>query len=300
MLAGGETATGSSLTVFMASFDPDGSGAIRTAEPILSPIPGGDGELLDLEDGSYLFIPRDETASLQWFGLLPRFLAVIERPPTARDGVLRGIVMKPGTAVLSSDGGELFAFHSGPNGLSNQVSPAFASRESGLPSGLVPSNSLASSLADGVLTIRGPELFGLDFLPEERVMITQRDVMDFELVLSFALLEPEARPSVLFGASDGDFDQLILDTAPRVTRSPVRRSGARIACEPVSLPALSASGPHRVRVRRSGEGRRLALDLGADGTEELRCETPVPRSGTIALGVVNGRVAFWDPILRFR
>lgn len=298
VFAGGATASGVSDFVAAAAVDPDASGAVGPAEPLGELASPGVGRLLDLRDGSLLFVPEDPDQDLTWIRLLPRAVRVVARP--VGGGRLAGDVLQPGLAVLFGEEGGVFTFHSGPAGTLSRAAPAIEMPAEVAASGLVPSQPSRVSFDAGGVIVEGPELFSLDALPEQLLVVAPVDVTDFELTVSYRVLEARARPSIVYGLSEGDYDHLLLEPSPRVVRSPLRRGGGRVECDPVSLPDLAAVGPHRVRVRRSGGGRRLALDLGADGTEELSCITPIPRSGAIALGVVNGRVAFDGVRLRIR
>lgn len=298
VFAGGVTGDGASRFVGAVPVDPDASGAVGRAESLGSLAGGGAGRLLDLQDGSLLFVPNDPDDDLTWIRLLPRAARTV--PRSLPGAALVGDVLSPGLAVLFADDGSVFSFHSGPAGALSRAAPAIGPPGRWAASGLTPSQPSRTSFDGESLMVEGPELFSLDALPEQLVVIAPVDVTDFELTLSYRVLDERARPSIVYGLAEGDYDHLLLEPSPRVVRSPLRRGGGRVECDPVSLPELAAVGPHRIRVRRSGGGRRVALDLGADGTEELSCDTPIPRSGAIALGVVNGRVAFDGVRLRTR
>ena len=298
VFAGGVTDDGASRFVGAAPVDPDASGAVGAAESLGELAGGGTGRLLDLEDGSLLFVPDDPDQDLTWIRLLPPTVRPVPRPATS--AALVGDVMRPGLAVLFAADGSVFTFHSGPGGALSRAAPAIERPGELAASGLTPSQPSRAAFDGDSLVVEGPDLFSLEALPEQLVVVAPGDVTDFELTLSYRVLDDRARPSIVYGLAEGDYDHLLLEPSPRVVRSPLRRGGGRVECDPVRLPELAAVGPHRVRVRRSGGGRRVTLDLGADGTEELSCDTPIPRSGAIALGVVNGRVAFDGVRLRIR
>lgn len=299
VFAGGVSADGPSARVASVAVDPDASGRVERARELGELGAPGTGRLLDLEDGSVLFVPNDEARDLAWIRLLPLSFETVPRPGDGA-GRLVGGVLEPGLAALAGEDGSVWTFHSGPAGALGRTAPVIERPDPDSSSGLMPSDPLAASFEGDALVVQGPEFFGLDLLPEQLVLITPEDIDDFELTVSYRILEPQSRPSIVYGFGDGDYDHIVLQAAPQVVRSPARRGSGRVACDPVTLPQLPAVGPHRVRLRRSGGGRRLALDLGADGTEELRCDTPIPRSGAIALGVVSGRVAFDGVRLRIR
>jgi len=299
VFAGGRSATGASAHVVSVAVDPDGSGAVEAAEPIGELARAGTGRLLDLRDGSLLFVPDDPRHDLTWIGTLPREARAVERPEDSV-GRLLGDVISPGLAVLHGDDGSLWTFHSGTRGVANRVAPSIEAPPVAGASGLVPSDPSSVRFEDGAIVVEGPEFFGLDLLPEQLVLLTPASITDFELTVDYRTLAPQSRPSIAYGVSDGEYDHLVLQSSPQVVRSPLRRGTGRAACDPISLPELSELGPHRVRVARSRGGRRLTLDVGVDGREELRCEIPVPRAGGIALGVASGRVAFDRVGLRVR
>lgn len=298
VFAGGTTPGGDAGAIDVVPVDPDATGALGAAERWGELAAPGTGRLLDLLDGSLLFVPDDPDADLTWVRLVPRAVRPIPRP--SRGGAFVGEVAAPGLAVFLDERGGVFTFNAGAAGALARTASGIDAPAPHAASGLIPSQPTRVELEDGALRVDGPDFFSLDALPEQLVVVNPADVTDFELTLSYRVLEERARASIVYGLADGDYDHLLLETSPRVVRSPLRRGGGRVECDPVSLPQLAAVGPHRLRVRRSGGGRRLALDLGADGTEELNCDTPVPRSGAIALGVVNGRVAFDSVRLRIR
>lgn len=298
VVAGGDTAGGPSSFLGAVSVEPDGSGQVSMARSWGELAQPGPGRLLDLQDGSLLFVPDDSTSDLTWIGTLPRAVRVIPRPHPDR-GPLIGDVLHPGLAILAAEDGTVWTFNSGAGGVFTKTAPQIAPDDA-FTTGLVPSDPAAATFEEGSLIVEGPGEFSLDVLPEELVVLSPHSVTDFELTVTYRNLTEISRPSIVYGFADGDYDHLILEASPRVVRSPLRRGGGRVECEPLFRPELAAVGPHQIRLRRSGGGRRLALDLGADGTEELICNTPIPRSGAIALGVVSGRVAFDGVRLRAR
>lgn len=291
IVAGGVGQDGPIDFISGLSLDPDLSGAFRPADPLGAAAAPGPGELLDLMDGSLLFVPSTPDQDLTWIRLLPQALQTVPRPP-AEVGALVGATLAPGLAYLEGEDGSVWSFHSGPSGVLARTAPGIREPSEGLPSGLIPQRPGAASFDQGRLVVEGPRGFALDPVPGELVTFLVGSVVDFDLTVTYRREDGAARPSLVFGLASGDYDHYVLQTAPQVVRSPLRRGGSRIVCQPVLLPELGEAGPIEVRIRRSAGGTRVTLDLGADGSEEQLCETPAPRAGGVAFGVVNGTVSF--------
>jgi hypothetical protein len=128
-----------------------------------------------------------------------------------------------------------------------------------------------------------------NLFPEELAVLTDRPAGDFEIAFDLSL-EGLAKAAVTFGIEDDRFDYVVLSGASFVDRAPSGISRGKVACTAAETRTLAEPGFHRVRIERAGA--TIRLDIGADGTDELTCNTPRPEAGRIALAIVTGRATF--------
>lgn len=290
VVAGGMDGERSARSIEVAVFpEPRNDASGRTAE-LADLGTGGPGQLVDLDDGSLLWVPDGGTESFRWIQTLPTAVHVVPLPdewvPLERPVVARS---EPGRAVVADGAGRVWGFNAGPQALMAAEAPKLGPVAPGLPAGFVPQDPGAWSIVDGGLQGEAPADFSIALLPEELLVLTREPLRDFEVLLEYRV-EGQARASLVFGLDGGDFDHLALLGTPRVIRAPVR-TGVPVFCSPTVVPSLDdESRTHIVRIQRRGS--RVAMDVDDDGSEELVCETLVPRAGVLALGVINGRVRF--------
>jgi hypothetical protein len=263
-----------------------------TLAPTLGRAGGGEGDLVDLEDGSLLWVERG--GRVQWLQLLPERVVEVE---SRTAGPWRAASAGTGRALLVDGGGRLWGFDAGPQGLL-AATPSLELLGPDVPLGLVPLRPGAWQASAAGVVGRAPSAFSVQLLPSERLLLAAEARLDFELTLGLEL-GPQARASVVFGQVQEDFDHVVLSSTPQVVRGPRRRSSAPLNCPPVRNDALGAEGqPTLLRVARRNRGREVVLDVGADGRENLRCDTPSPRAGGMSLAVINGEVRFFGARLR--
>ncbi len=260
----------------------------------------GDADLVALDDGSLLALPREPRPDISWVRLLPRSTREIARP-AGFGGALRGGKLKDGTAIFLSERGRLLSFNPGPGAVF------------GL---LVTNGTLGLPLAPGLglsglgIAPRRPERWrftelglegrrdgpGTGQSPDEFAVITQEPVFNFEIEFDMSL-QDRGRAALMFGLVGSEFDYVLFQETTTLERE---RSlpGLPIDCRSIETPEFLATERQRIRVSRNGD--TVALDLGADDLIELVCTTPDPLQGHLALGVVRGvssfdRIRITDP-----
>ena len=121
--------------------------------------PRGEGALLDLDDGSLLFLPKSSSAALAWIDLLPGGSTSLALPG-GLTGTLAGARGVPGAAVLRAEDGTYAMFNAGSSavfgvaGVSEMLTPPAAPRRP--TTGIIPLQPNAWTLAGGELRGSNP------------------------------------------------------------------------------------------------------------------------------------------------
>lgn len=255
-----------------------------TSTVAVLPSPVDRGSLLDLDDGTLLFLPLEGEERMQHIALLPGSVAAVA-PLEGVPGPWIGGRISDGTILLRSAAGRLAIFNSGPSAVLGAFDP-------GLP--IIPLRPRAwARISGGVEGVLLPGLpSGIAFAPAELAVLGNTELADFEL--SFTLeLDPLSQASIAFGLRAGAFDHLsMLGNLALVGRAQPVGIAASLACASSETPPLAGTGTHRLRVaRKNGQVR---ADLDGDGADDLFCSTPDAASGRVALGVITGRARFTD------
>jgi hypothetical protein len=246
--------------------------------------PLDDARAVELGDGSVLFLPASG-GPIVWARFLPGRVETIAH---AVEGPLVGGLLPDGRAVLSAGDGALYSFNPGVASAAGVFGAegVLASGEHEL--GIVPLRPSAwTRIDEGLAGFRAAPAGSI--IPEELAVLDERKAQDFEVAFDLSL-EGLAKAALVFGIEDDRFDFVELAGASFVDRAPPGESRGRPMCTAAETRVLATPGFHRVRVRRAGP--RVTLDVGADGTDDLACDTPRPEPGRIALGVVTGRAVF--------
>lgn len=260
-------------------------GDTSTVATLTTPV--ADGRLTELGDGSLLLLPPSEDGALQWLRFLPQ--RVEEVPlPVGVSGPLVGGPIADGRAVLGAPDGTFYSFNPG---LASVLGVAGADGVLGEGDQELGLSLLRPSAwrrqAEGLVGARAAPPGNI--LPTELAVLNARPAGDFEVTFDISL-QGLAKGGLVFGMVDDRFDFLALGGTSFVDRAPTGANRGDPACTAAETRILSTPGFHRIRVKRTGS--RVVLDVGADGTEELECDTPRPEPGFVALALITGSVVF--------
>jgi hypothetical protein len=250
----------------------------------------GGGELIDLLDGTLLLVPSDETADLAWIHLLPldpEPVTTVPRPPGA--GRLVGDRGLVGTAILRTDDGRYFWFNAGTSAVfaSYGVDEALRGTAGRGSAGIFPLRPASWTLDQSGLTgALPPGAFAPGVAPKEYAVLGSTSFVDFDVTLTLRLPAP-SEAALLIGLDNGAFDEVAFTGGTAlVARSDANGMRNPLACDSLATPQLLDGAPHRVRIHRTGDD--LRIDLQADGSDDLACNTPNAPAGLLAFGVING------------
>lgn len=254
-------------------------GDTSTVTAAAAPIPAG--QLLDLDDGTVLFLPAGEE-SIQWISLLPAKVSI----PPALDGVAGpwiGGRIEDGTVLLRNARGALAIFNPGVASVLGSFDPDLR---------IIPLRPSAWTYENGILD--GHLLSGLPqgvaFSPAELAILGSSELADFQLDVTLEL-DPLSQAAIAFGFRTGDFDHLsVLGNLALLNRFQAVGTPPSLACTSQATAPLAGTGPHPLHLSR----KRLEVraDFDDDGTDDLVCTTPDAPIGRLALGVITGRARF--------
>lgn len=244
------------------------------------------GQLLDLDDGSLLFLPEDRADSIQYIGLSPSSAEIVDVLEDISGPFIGGRVAD-GTVRLRSEEGNYLLYNPGLAGVLGAFSPD-------LP--IIPLRPAAWSVEGG--PVRGRLLPGLPqggLLPAELAVLGSTELLDFEL--SFLLeLAPLSQAAIAFSFSTGDYDHVSFLGNIAVAGRIERDTQLSLGCASAETPSLADGVAHRITIARRKSELRVEVD--GDGVDNLVCQTPDPRLGRIALGVITGSATFSEIKLR--
>ncbi len=288
ILAGGRDRDGAPLSRLNAVFaQPDRAqafGDTSTVAALLAPV--GEGELLDLEDGSLLLLPRNQADSIQYIELAPPSVRFV--PALAEiAGPYLGGRTGDGTVRLRSPAGELLVFNPGVASVLGVFDPDLS---------IIPLRPAAWTYEGGA--IEGRLLPGLPqggLLPAELAVLGSTELLDFELTFSIQL-SPLSQAAIAFSLSSGDYDHVSFLGNIALAGRFQRDTQVSLSCASAETPPLSDGRPHQIRIARRKTELRVEVD--GDDFDDLVCQTPAPRAGRIALGVIAGTAKYTDLKIR--
>lgn len=261
-------------------------GDTSTVATLPTPLVGAG--LTELGDGSVLLIPSEEGEPLQWLRFLPQRIEEVPLPEGVAGGPLVGGPIADGRVVLTGPDGAFFSFNPGPAAVLGVAGAAGDLGEGDHELGLsLLRPSAWRRTPDGLVGSRTAPPGNI--LPTELAVLQPTRADDFEITFDVSL-QGLAKAALVFGMVDDRFDFLVLGETSFVDRAPAGASRGDPACTAAETRTLASPGFHTVRIRRTGG--RVALDLDADGTEELECDTPRPEAGRIALALITGTAVF--------
>jgi hypothetical protein len=257
-----------------------------TSTVTVLPQPIARGRLTELQDGSLLLLP-EANAAPQWIRFLPSRAVAID-PVEGVAGPFAGARTTDGRALLRSEEGVYLSFNPGPSAALGVYGAGGDLSAGPHELAIVPLRPASwERTEEGLAGFRAAPPGNL--VPEELAVLSDRSTGDFEISFDLAL-EGLAKAAIAFGMEDDRFDYVVLAGASFVERALAGQSRGKVACTAAETRVLAEPGFHRVRVAR--RGGRVRLDVGADGTDELLCDTPRPEAGRIALAIVTGRATF--------
>lgn len=245
---------------------------------------------LILAGGGALFLPEG-AGPAAWLQPLPLTVASVTLPEP-----LLGAPLPDGTAILVGRSGQLYSFNPGPAWLDGPGLRGGPLAGEGA-SGLIPRRPQAWSLAaDGgwvgtssVATLRP----GWD----DWLRVGDRDWGDFSWEVELEL-DGRARVFLPFAYTSAGSYAVRLSSRSWIQRLDATGSARGVDCPTGETPALGRPG--RVRLRLSRRAGVLNLDVGADGSVELRCWLPEADRGGLGLGLSGGTVGLHYSRLRQR
>ena len=206
------------------------------------------------------------------------------------EGALVGAAVADGLFMLRSEAGGLFVYNPGVAWLLGPAAGGGRLRDDANGIRLTPLRPAAWQLTQEGLVGRAPSRSSGPVAPADWVLVDDARRADVEMSVDVRLAT-SARAALLFGFEGPDrFDFVVLSGRVSVERAGPRGLRIPVACPSVQVPALLTPRFHRVRLIRTGD--RVHLDVGGDGGIDLTCETPDPRPGFVAFGVVTGQVRF--------
>jgi hypothetical protein len=276
VLASGNAILISGSRVASVVAQPERAQAFGDTSTVTAVIEGVDPQLIDLDDGSVLVAGE----TIQWIDLFSG-----NRMIAAPAGPWRGGRIEDGTVRLRSDGGLWASFNPGTHGVLGAFDPDLSI----IPLRPQAWTKLAANSFEGRLL---PGLPTGAVITMELAVLGSSDLDDFELAFTLELAAL-SQAAIAFSHDRGAFDHIsFLGNIAAVGRVIAGGAPEALGCPSAETPALSDGEPHRIRIaRRRGE---LRMDIGDDGSEELRCQTSGALPGRLALGVINGRAKFTD------
>jgi hypothetical protein len=251
---------------------------------------GGRGELIDLLDGSLLFVPEGE-GDLTWIHLAPSGAERVERMKGV--GRLIGGRALDGSAVFRAEDGRYLWFNAGVSAVFGSYGISGGLRSPTEPTtAIVPRRPAAWTLDQGGLTGRLlPGVVG-EVAPAEIAVLGNTVFQDFDVTAAF-VLTPNSSAALVFGLTTSAFDEIAFTgQSALVSRFDAKGMRIQVPCEALATPTLSDGNAHRVRVRRSD--RELRIDVDPDGNDDLVCKLPVADAGLIAFGIINRQATLVD------
>lgn len=296
VLAGGRGSDGGPRAEVLAiSVQPERSLVPGDTSTITSlPEPSSAGDLLDLDDGTMLYLPMEPGVPPAIVELLPASSRALARPPGV-EGRLRGGLAEDGVVLLSDDRGALYSYNPGPAralGIFAASASFPGSADRGLGRApLIPLRPGSWTLGQTELLGRlPPELASGGVIPGELVVLGATSVGDFDASFTLAL-EPLSQAAFVFGLAEGELDLVVfLGGLTLVARSRGRQAASPISCNALQTPGLAEPGPHELTIRR--RGAEVRVDVDRDGRDDLVCATPGAPAGRLALGLITGEARF--------
>jgi hypothetical protein len=259
------------------------------------PAPARGGQLIDLRDGSLLFVPADATTPLSWINLLPPRVVSVARPQGI-EGPLIGAAGLAGTAVLRAENGQYLWFNAGPSaafgtfGVAELLSGGDARRPT---TGLIPLRPNSWTFDAVKLSGQRESEFNPVLGDSELAVLGATAVGDFDATF---VIDRRANEKQIFafGLTRDGFDAVVFAGQSTFIQ---RSTDTRQIC-PSMTPDLAQPGQHRVHVQRVDD--QVRIDIGGDGSFEIptadqgRCTTTNPQSGLFAIGVFSNSASITE------